>query len=106
MKKIGLRCALNRLGCTVVELHWNGGCVARDQSGFFYGTGLNGFADGQLYYVVYSPHFEVGGNYVMYRTAKDTKDFTGGTNCWDFEQRLRKIDYQMDGKVNFGKSRW
>lgn len=98
-KKIGLRGALQKLGCREIELHWNGGRAARDQSGFFVGGGQNGFENGQLYYVAYSPSPLGGCPSVMYRTAQHRKDWNGGTNRWDFEDRLGRIGYAMDGKA-------
>ena len=100
MKMIGLRGALNKLGCTEIELHWSGGRAARDQSGFFVGGGENGFAKGQLYYVMYNPGGGFGGcPAVMYRTAQHRRDWTGGFNQWDFERKLAEIGYAMDGKA-------
>lgn len=30
---------------------------------------------------------------LMYRTARDTKDYTGGSNQWDMEKRLYNLGY-------------
>lgn len=32
---------------------------------------------------------------LMYRTAKDRKDFTGGYNTWDFNKKLHEIGYKL-----------
>ena len=32
---------------------------------------------------------------IMYRTAKDRKDYTGGTNQWDFNSRLQSMGYML-----------
>ena len=106
MRKIGLRGALQKLGCTEIELHWNGGPACRDQSGFFTGGGEHGFVKGQTYYVTYSPDFSYGGEHVMYRTAEHRKDWHGGTNRWNFSSILNEIGYKLDGKINYGKPRW
>lgn len=34
---------------------------------------------------------------IMYRTAKDRKDYTGGTNQWDFNERLQNLGYKLSG---------
>ena len=49
--------------------------------------------DGQLYYfsledLRWSPR-------VMYRTAESTKDYTGGYNRWDFEEKLADMGYKV-----------
>lgn len=107
MKKIALKGALEKLGCKVVKLEWNGGVASRDQSGFFIGGGQHGFADGQLYYITYSPMFSYCGMHVMYRTAKDLKDYTGGQNTWNFERALERIGYQLSLKAVMPRSkRW
>ena len=106
MKKIALRGALQKMGCRDIELHWNGGVASRDQSGFFVGGGQYGFDDGQLYYVIYNPDLAISGQHVMYRTAKHRKDWTGGTNRWDFERRLAEAGYQMSLNVVMPRNRW
>ena len=106
MKKIGLKGALEKLGCREIELHWNGGVASRDQSGFFVFCGANGFADGQLYYVTYSPMFVYGGKSVMYRTAEHRKDWKGGFNQWDFERKLGELGYEMSMKAAMPRGRY
>lgn len=32
---------------------------------------------------------------IMYRTAKDTNDYTGGMNIWDFKSRLSALGYYV-----------
>lgn len=32
---------------------------------------------------------------MMYRTAKDRKDYTGGINQWDFNSRLQEKGYML-----------
>jgi hypothetical protein len=32
---------------------------------------------------------------LMYRTARDTKDYTGGSNRWDMESRLERLGYKV-----------
>lgn len=101
MKKIGLRGALKHLGCRDIKLEWNGGVACRDQSGFFTGGGTHGFADGQTYYITYSPFHHGYWNEVMFRTALDRKDYSGkgGNNQWCFNTILNRIGYELDGKA-------
>lgn len=100
MKKVGLRSALQKLGCTDITLRWNGGPACRDQSGFFVGGGEHGLAKGQLYYVTYSPQSVAGLPCVMHRTAAHRKDWTGGQNQWWLCNELAKIGLAMDGKTH------
>jgi len=85
MKNIGIRKAIELFGGTNIEVHKN----YHDQSGFF-------DKDGQLYY------FSTGDDRmlasdgqlrVMYRTAQHRKDWTGGTNRWDFVPTINKMGY-------------
>ena len=32
---------------------------------------------------------------IMYRTARDTHDYTGGYNTWDFDTRLSELGYAV-----------
>lgn len=34
---------------------------------------------------------------MMYRTAKDRHDYTGGTNQWDFNEKLQSLGYMLSG---------
>lgn len=110
MKKIALRGALQKLGCTDIELHWNGGPACRDQSGFFTGGGEHGFEKGQTYYISYNPQGGMTGlPCVMFRKARDRKDYGGvhSVNQWTFCNILRGIGYEMSlNAVQSRSTRW
>lgn len=103
MKQISFRAALKLLGVQDISLRKLGGTPV-ETTGFFTGTGLNPapaifskapFQCGQTYYVTYQERPLVGLGKVMYRTAKDRKDFTGGNNQWDFEAILANLGYKL-----------
>ena len=69
------------MGCTNVVMDY----------GFYYFTGFFTSASGQIYYlsvsdVRYFPYVRI-----MYRTAKDYKDFTGGSNQWIGKNDIKKM---------------
>lgn len=33
--------------------------------------------------------------YIMYRTAQHERDYTGGTNQWNFKERLERLGYKV-----------
>jgi len=75
---------LTLLGCTNVQLDY----------GFYYFSGFFTSNTGQVYYLSSSDIRHFGYDKLMYRTAKDYKDYNGGSNqwtgtsCWDLK-RLR-----------------
>ena len=77
---------LTELGCTNVQLDY----------GFYYFSGFFTSGSGQIYYLCSSDIRHFGYSMLMYRTAKDYKDYSGGSNqwtgtsCWDLT-RLRLI---------------
>lgn len=87
MKKISLRQALKIIGAKNIELH----------KGFYYQSGFYELND-QLYYIAtsddrfYKPNGEL---HIYYRTAKHRKDYTGGTNRHDFNQKLNSLGYSV-----------
>lgn len=113
MKKIGFRSALKMFGAKDIELHANGGPACTDWDGFFTGTGVipQGmhaplFADGQTYYVMFSNDHHGGLPSVMHRTAKNRKDYHGGTNQWSFEGVLERAGYVLKPMTDTRKPRW
>ena len=87
MKKVSLRKAIQLLGGENIKL----------TAGYYY---CSGFFDknGQTYYISTADIRTRPLNHtmsIMYRTAKDRKDFTGGTNQWDFNQRLNEMGYEV-----------
>ena len=87
MKKVSLKKAIEILGGTDIEL----------KAGYYYCSGFFNL-NGQLYYISTADIRTTPLNNsrsVMYRTAKDRKDFTGGTNLWDFADRLAEKGYEV-----------
>lgn len=77
---------LKELGCTDFEMNY----------GFYYFSGFVRFSNGQLYYFSCSDVRHFGYNQLMIRTAKDNRDFTGGSN--------NHIDKSKEGIVRFVKN--
>jgi len=91
MKKISLKKA--------IELVFNGATDIKITKGYYYFFGFFNVGE-QVYYIscadVRTTDFNstgVGG--IMYRTAKDRKDYTGGTNQWDFNNKLQSMGYML-----------
>ena len=83
-KGISLKKAIEILGGTEIELH----------KGYYYCSGFFNW-NGQLYYIS-TMDLRTGKEIrVMYRTAKDRKDYTGGTNTWDFASKLAEKGYHV-----------
>lgn len=86
-KSISIRQAVKIFGGDNIEL----------KSGYYYQYGFF-TKDNQLYYInsgdvrMCRPDGQLN---VMYRTAKHRKDFTGGTNQWDFISQLNKEGYKV-----------
>lgn len=60
--------------------------------GYYYCSGFF-TVDGQCYYITTGDtRMNLG---VMYRTAKDYKDYTGGINEWDFDSKLHSAGYRI-----------
>ena len=87
MKRISLRQAIKLFGGTDIELN----------SGYHYSYGFFN-KDGQLYYINSGDdrmRKSDGQLDVMYRTAEHRKDWTGGTNRWDFNKTLNDMGYAV-----------
>lgn len=87
MKKVSLKKAIEILGGTDIELHAN----------YYYCSGFFNW-NGQLYYISTADVRTCPLNHsmsIMYRTAKHRKDFTGGTNTWNFYNLLKEKGYEV-----------
>lgn len=89
MKKISLRKAIQVVFPQASDIKLT--------KGYFYCSGFFNIGE-QTYYIstmdVRTADFNSKGvSGIMYRTAKDRKDFTGGTNQWDFNSRLQEKGY-------------
>lgn len=88
LKKISLRQALNILGAKNIELH----------KGFYYQSGFYEL-DNQLYYICTGDVRTFRGDNneldIYYRTAEHRKDYTGGRNQFDFNQKLNDMGYSV-----------
>lgn len=63
---------LKAMGCTKIELDY----------GFYYFSGFFTSKTGQVYYLSCSDIRHWGYEKLLYRTAKDYKDYTGGQNMY------------------------
>jgi hypothetical protein len=73
--------ALTAMGCTNVELSRQ----------FYYFSGFFTSPTGQTYYISCSDVRHFGYSQILYRTAKDRKDFTGGMNQYVDTQTLKEM---------------
>ena len=67
--------------------------------GYYYCSGFFNIGD-QVYYISTmdlrtADVNSIGVCGVMYRTVKDRKDYTGGTNTWDFNSKLQAKGYKI-----------
>ena len=87
MKSISLRKAIEVFGGTEIEL----------KTGYHYQYGFFN-KDGQLYYINSGDdrmRKSDGQLDVMYRTAQHRKDWTGGTNQWNFLKILNEKGFKV-----------
>ena len=91
MKKVSLRKAIQLVfpEATNIKLNKN----------YYYCSGWFNIGE-QTYYIssmdVRTSNINATGvSGIMYRTAKDRKDYTGGTNQWDFNSRLQSMGYML-----------
>lgn len=87
MKKVSLRKAIEILGGTDIEL----------KAGYYYCSGFFNW-NGQLYYISTMDIRNRPLNHpmsIMYRTAEHRKDYTGGTNTWNFYNLLKEKGYEV-----------
>lgn len=69
---------LTEMGCTNIDMHY----------GFYYFSGFFTSKSGQVYYFSSSDVRHFGYDKLLYRTARDYKDFTGGSNCYVSTNKL------------------
>jgi len=72
---------LTELGCTNINLDY----------GFYYFYGFFTSKSGQAYYLSCSNTRCYDYTQLMYRTAKDYNDYTGGRNCYIEPKKLKEI---------------
>lgn len=72
---------LKEFGCTDIKINY----------GFYYFYGFFTSKTGQIYYFNSSDVRHFGYNRLMYRTAKDYKDYTGGMNQYINVDNLREM---------------
>ena len=87
MKQVSMQQAIKIFGGTDIKLK----AAYHYQYGFFK-------KDGQLYYIDSGDdrmRKSDGQLDVMYRTAQHEKDWTGGTNQWDFLRKLNEKGYKV-----------
>ncbi len=84
MKNVNFKKGIELLGYKI-EKYTNGynyrSCFATDKDGNMYYFSIEDLRDSE-------PN-------IMYRTARDTKDYTGGFNRWDFKGRLAQLGYEV-----------
>lgn len=84
MKKVNFKKAIELLGYEIVK-YSNGynyrSCFAMDKENNMYYFSIEDLRDRE-------PK-------VMYRTARDARDYTGGINQWDFKRRLERLGYEV-----------
>lgn len=96
LKKISFKKAIETVfqGATNIKLktgkvNGSNDCI----SGFFTCN------DTEVYYIHrdlrsnFSFNFDASG--VMYRSARDYRDYSGGTNTWDFSTKLHNLGYRI-----------
>lgn len=81
-KRIGN--ALKELGCSNLEMNY----------GFYYFSGFFTSPSGQTYYFQCSDTRHFGYKQILYRTAKDTSDFSGGSNQYVDVKKLKEMRLQ------------
>lgn len=91
MKKVSLKKAIEIVFPNATDIKLN--------KGYFYCSGFFNIGD-QVYYISSADirttdinSIGIGG--IMYRTAKNRKDYTGGINTWDFNIKLREKGYML-----------
>lgn len=89
MKKISLKKA--------IEIVFPGASDIKLNKNYYYCSGWFNIGE-QTYYISsadvrISDINAIGVTGIMYRTAKDRKDYHGGTNQWDFNKKLQEKGY-------------
>ena len=91
MKKVSLKKAIEIVFPNATEIKLN--------KNYFYCSGWFNIGE-QVYYIssmdVRTSNINaLGVTEIMYRTAKNRKDYTGGTNQWDFNNKLQEKGYML-----------
>lgn len=91
MKKVSLKKAIEIVFPNATEIKLN--------KNYFYCSGWFNIGE-QVYYIssmdVRTSNINaLGVTGIMYRTAKNRKDYTGGTNQWDFNNKLQEKGYML-----------
>ena len=91
MKKVSLKKAIEIVFPNATEIKLN--------KNYFYCSGWFNIGE-QVYYIssmdVRTSNINaLGVTGIMYRTAKNRKDYTGGTNQWDFNNKLQENGYML-----------
>lgn len=73
--------ALKALGCSNLEMNY----------GFYYFSGFFDSPSGQTYYFSCSDVRHFGYDQILYRTARDRNDFSGGSNQYVGTKDLKKM---------------
>jgi hypothetical protein len=76
-----IKAELTKLGCTDIQLSRQ----------FYYYYGFFTAPSGQKYYLSCSDVRHFSYTRILYRTAKDYKDYTGGSNCYIAANELGSI---------------
>jgi hypothetical protein len=72
---------LKEMGCSNIEMGY----------GFYYFSGFFTSKSGQIYYFSCSDVRHFGYEELLYRTAKDYKDYGGGSNCYVKVNKLKEM---------------
>ena len=91
MKKVSLKKAIEIVFPNATEIKLN--------KNYFYCSGWFNIGE-QVYYIssmdVRTSNINaLGVTGIMYTTAKNRKDYTGGTNQWDFNNKLQEKGYML-----------
>jgi hypothetical protein len=76
-----------------IRIVWHNAENIKLSKGYYFQSGFFD-VDGQTYYITTGDTRLPYG--VMYRTARDRKDYTGGVNQWDFESLLSNKGYKLE----------
>ena len=91
MKKVSLKKAIEIVFPQATDIKLN--------KGYYYCSGFFNVGE-QVYYIssadVRTSNINaLGVSGIMYRTAKDRTDYTGGVNTWDFNYKLQEKGYML-----------
>ena len=83
--------ALAKMGCTKIEMGY----------GFYYFSGFFTSPSGQPYYFSCSDVRHFPYKQLLYRTAKDYSDYTGGSNCYIDKNKLGEMNMKQKFALSF-----